>query len=72
MRTPHTYQTKQKVMPLSKAKNKERMRKIRLHALLDPPTEGKPLQPKEVFRRYSDPSEYKIVDADGNLIPEYE
>ena len=28
------------------------------------------LQPKEVDRRYSDPRE--IVDADGNLIPEYE
>lgn len=34
------------MMPLSKARNKHRMRLNRLHALLSPPQDSKPVQPK--------------------------
>ena len=52
-------------MPLSKKRNRERMRKSRLHALLSTPREMKPVQPKSVVP-------LPLVDADGNIIPEYE
>ncbi len=46
-------------MPLSKARNRDRMRRIRLHALL----KLKPVQPKPIVK--------VEFDADGQPIPEY-
>ncbi len=48
-------------MPLSKARNRERMRRNRLHKRLCPPYQSKPVQPK------LSPG---MVDADEN--PVYE
>lgn len=53
-------------MPLSKARNRERMRKTRLHKRLLPLTEWKPVQPDYIKDRECG----RLVDADGNPIPE--
>ena len=53
-------------MPLSKQRNRERMRKIRLHKRLSPLVESKPVQPKPVIEKDYKPE----VDADGNLLYE--
>lgn len=64
-------------MPLGKARNRDRMRKSRLHKQLSSLTEPKPVQPKQPFE-LSDimvgpsaeaESGYEI-DADGNPIPD--
>ena len=51
-------------MPLSKARDKQRKRKERAKSRLDnllcPPRDIKTVQPKP------------IIDADGNVIPEYD
>lgn len=52
-------------MPLSKARNRERMREIRLHKQHRPPAESKPVQLKPI--PYIPVPE---LDADGNIIPE--
>lgn len=70
-------------MPLSKKKNRERMREIRLHKQHLSPQESKPVQPKPLYtplidaispsvRRegYGKASSTVEVDADGNIIPE--
>ena len=48
-------------MPLSKSKNRQRMRLVRLHKLL----EVKSVQPKTPYPVRPD------IDADGNVIPEF-
>lgn len=55
-------------MPLSKAKNRERMRESRLHKRLLSLTESKPVQPKPCDTYVN--IAYPEVDADGNPIPE--
>ena len=64
-------------MPLSKARNRERMRKSRLHKQLSSLMESKPVQPKQPFDLSDLPgpsaeaeSGYEL-DADGSPIPEY-
>lgn len=64
-------------MPLSKAKNRERMRKARLHKRLLPLTEPKPVQPKSIrtikgviVSREKATFPTVELDADGNVIPE--
>ena len=69
-------------MPLSKARNRERMRKARLHKRLLPLLESKPVQPKWVAKYEgmmggSAINQYPYgypgmvgVDADGNPIYE--
>ena len=52
-------------MPLSKAKNRERMREIRLHKHMPPPYQSKPVQPKPCY-----PPGVAGYDADGNPIYE--
>ena len=61
-------------MPLSKARDRERKRLIRLHKAISPPQESKPVQPSSPFsgvikRRVSLPIRPEI-DADGNVIPD--
>jgi hypothetical protein len=46
-------------MPLSKQRNKERMRQVRLHKRLS----VKPVQPKVIRPG---------LDADGNVMPDYD
>ena len=67
-------------MPLSKARNRQRMRRIRLHKAISTPQKLKPVQPKPILNAIS-PSVrregygkassivYPEVDADGNIIP---
>ena len=68
-------------MPLSKKRNRDRMRKSRLHKLLVPPQEIKPVQPKPIIdaispsiqrEGYGKASSTVVpeLDADGNSIPE--
>lgn len=63
-------------MPLSKARNRERMRINRLHKAISTPQESKAVQPKTLMVDLS--MLYKIdtgeleLDADGNIIPDYE
>jgi len=67
-------------MPLSKERNKERMREIRLHKRLSPPQGINPVQPttlvddlniqEEALDPIHNPSQYVKLDADGNIIPE--
>lgn len=52
-------------MPLSKAKNRERMARIRLHRRLN----ALIVQPKPIKEGLS-PSYKPEIDADGNVIPE--
>ena len=65
-------------MPLSKKRNRDRMRRIRLHALLLPPQDRKSVQLKHhkgdnILLTYEDGSEerYYELDADGHPMPEY-
>jgi len=58
-------------MPLSKARNRERMKRIRLHALLLPPQKSKSVQPKWTSTSGFAKTSIQCVDADGNVIPEY-
>lgn len=69
-------------MTLSKKRNRDRMRLSRLHALLSPPGEIKPVQPKPVIdavspsiqrEGYGKASSTVIpeLDADGQPIPDY-
>ncbi len=51
-------------MPLSKERNKRRMRKIRLQKAISSPQTLKIVQPE--------PVEVLQLDADGNVIPEYD
>ena len=53
-------------MPLSKKRNRERMRQIRLHAKLVRPI----VQPKQMYMA-SVPINMQELDADGNPMPEY-
>lgn len=53
-------------MPLSKARNRERMRKTRLHKRLLPLMERKSVQPKEGWH----PPCQGEIDADGNRVYE--
>jgi len=56
-------------MPLSKKRNRERMKESRLHTLLSMPQGMKPVQPKpRIVTHFGLPE----VDADGNIIPECE
>ena len=55
-------------MPLSKAKNRERMKEIRLHKRSSSPQDIKPVQPKIAFIGACKPRQW--LDADGN--PVYE
>lgn len=63
-------------MPLSKARNRERMRKTRLHKRLSSLTESKPVQPKRLYPTVAEIEEQKRLarkynlDADGNAMPE--
>ena len=52
-------------MPLSKARNRERMRESRLHKRLLPSAESKPVQPKQPNMYLTIP---QTIDADGNPI----
>ena len=73
-------------MPLSKKRNRDRMRKTRLHKRLvktleqlSPPVESKPVQPKPIFNADSDSLPWwdrpgtpvMDIDADGNIMPDY-
>ena len=64
-------------MPLSKTRNRERMRKSRLHGRLLPLTESKPVLPNitkalesMVMPNYKDRFHRGGIDADGNPIYE--
>ena len=65
-------------MPLSKAKNRERMRECRLHKRLLSLTESKPVQPTQSLNPPPRYDEVYLVgsnlmngyDAEGNPIPE--
>ncbi len=62
-------------MPLSKVKNRARMRKTRLHKQLSPLTKSKSVQPKRLYPTVEELDEMKRLqqkynlDADGNVIP---
>ena len=59
-------------MPLSKARNRERMRKVRLHALLLPPQKPKAVQLVSIIPSWKEREDrMPELDADGNAIPEY-
>ena len=66
-------------MPLSKKRNRDRMKRIRLHALLSSPRNIKPVQPKPIDRLigkgnaiapWGGLGEKYPIDADGNPIYE--
>jgi len=64
-------------MPLSKVRNRERMRLLRLHERLVTPNEMKPVQPKgirnirgRIVSRERATFPTPEIDADGNVIPE--
>ena len=68
-------------MPLSKKRNRERMRIIRLHKRISTPYQANPVQPKPIIdaispsvqrEGYGKASSTVIpeLDADGNLIPD--
>ncbi len=63
-------------MPLSKARNRDRMRQSRLHKQISPLTGSEPVQPEAVsFGAIADSTARDIipviqVDADGNPIYE--
>lgn len=56
-------------MPLSKVRNRDRMRKSRLHKQLNPSQESKPVQPVMPSWEEREDREW-VIDADGNPIPE--
>lgn len=63
-------------MPLSKARNRARMRKARLHKQLLSLAESKPVQPKTVtydsgWFTIDKNNKVVSVDADGNPIPDF-
>ena len=51
-------------MALSKARNRDRMRKIRLHKRLLSMSQSKPVQPKPLDR-VDKPPDIEYIDADG-------
>ena len=57
------------IMPLSKQRNRDRMREIRLHKAKSPPYQIKAVQPKHIDKVDDSPS-VEYIDADGN--PVYE
>ncbi|MBA7574730.1 hypothetical protein ES708_16545 [subsurface metagenome] len=58
-------------MPLSKARNRDRMRKTRLHKRLLPPQTSKPVQPIPKYLFIGpQPTVQPRIDADGNPIYE--
>lgn len=61
-------------MPLSKARNKERMRQIRRNKRLLPPQESKSVQPEGVLYHLTDvhSGDWDMVDANGEVIPDYD
>lgn len=56
-------------MPLSKAKNRDRMRQSRLHKHISPLYQSKPVQPKPSIA-VDKPLDIDYVDADGNVVYE--
>lgn len=56
-------------MPLSRARNRERMRQSRLHKRLSALGKIKPVQPKPMYMA-GVPINLSELDADGNIIPE--
>ena len=67
-------------MPLSKKRNRDRMRQSRLHKQLSSPVQSNDVQPKPIFHRdaivfggYGDKQELppgSYIDADGNVVYE--
>ncbi len=63
-------------MPLSRGRNRDRMRQFRLHKRLSSLTESKPVQPKPTIQDYYPTGQYTDsdarveLDADGNPMPE--
>ena len=57
-------------MPLSKKRNKDRMRQFRLHKRLSPLSQSKDVQPKHIIEEQHD--QLKIIEYDADGYPIYE